>query len=252
MARREPNILVVDDEQDTCENLRDILSDLGYHVDVAFDGPAALRLLDARAYDVALLDFKLPGMNGLELYREIRRRRADTVAMILTAFASPETAREAVVAGARQVMSKPVDMHQLLASIQTVLDQPSVLIVDDDQDLCLSLADVLHEQDIRVSIVHSLSDLTARLQDLDVDLALIDLKLADANGIDACRAIRKALPHARMLVVTAYREEMSQQLEAAAATGVDAVVFKPLHTELLLDQIRQLTLPADCSESLET
>lgn len=252
MARREPNILVVDDEQDTCDNLRDILSDLGYHVDVALDGPAAIRLLDSRAYDVALLDFKLPGMDGLALYREIRRRRTDTVAMILTAFASPETAHEALTAGAKQVMSKPIDMHQLLTSIQTALEQPSVLIVDDDQDLCLSLSDVLQEQGIRVSIVHSLHDLTARLHELNVDVALIDLKLADASGVEACRVLRDALPHTRVLVVTAYREEMSAQLDAAIASGIDAVVFKPLHTELLLDQIRQLTLAVDCSESLES
>lgn len=252
MGRKEPNILVVDDERDTCENLRDILSDLGYHVDVALDGPAALHLLESRAYDVALLDFKLPGMDGLELYREIRRRRAETVAMILTAFASPETARDAVVAGAWQVMSKPIDMHQLLRSIESALEQPSILIVDDDQDLCLSLWDVLREQGMRVSMVHSLSALTARLNELDADLALIDLKLADASGIDACRVLRDALPHTRVLVVTAYRDEMTQHLDAVRECGVDAVAYKPLHTDLLLDHIRQLTHAAPCAESLES
>ena len=57
-------ILVVDDEVDTCANLSDILSDLGYTVDVAYDGPSALELVKQKAYDVALLDLKMPGMDG--------------------------------------------------------------------------------------------------------------------------------------------------------------------------------------------
>ena len=70
------HILVVDDEVDTCHNLSDILTDLGYRVDVAHDGISALELVRRNAYDVALLDYKMPGMDGLTLYREIKRLRA--------------------------------------------------------------------------------------------------------------------------------------------------------------------------------
>ena len=55
-------ILLVDDDQDTCASLSDIISDLGYQVDVAYDGPAALKLSQRQPYGLALLDYKLPGM----------------------------------------------------------------------------------------------------------------------------------------------------------------------------------------------
>src|ERR1017187_8416339 len=64
MTRPTPSILVVDDEVDTCRNLSDILTDLGYHVEVAHNGMSALEIVQ-KPFDVALLDFKMPGMDGL-------------------------------------------------------------------------------------------------------------------------------------------------------------------------------------------
>src|SRR6187549_2886701 len=92
------SILVVDDEVDTCRNLFDILTDLGYRVDVAHDGFSALELVKRSAYDLALLDLRMPGMDGLTLYRAIKKLRAGTVAILVTAYASQATAEEALAA----------------------------------------------------------------------------------------------------------------------------------------------------------
>jgi CheY-like chemotaxis protein len=72
MNARKTSVLVVDDDLDTCRNLQDILTDMDYEVETAQDGPAALELVRRRPFDVALLDLKMPGMDGLELYRQIR------------------------------------------------------------------------------------------------------------------------------------------------------------------------------------
>src|SRR5947208_1462288 len=106
MSPTSPSVLVVDDEVDTCRNLSDILTDRGYRVDVAHDGPSALELVRKNPYDVALLDYRMPGMDGLTLYREIKKLRADTVAIVVTAYASGTTTEEALQAGAWQVLSK--------------------------------------------------------------------------------------------------------------------------------------------------
>src|SRR5437764_1218818 len=139
MQPKSPAILLVDDDVDTCCNLADILSDLGYQVDTAHDGPTALELVKQHPYEVALLDYKMPGMDGLTLYREIKRLRAGMVAIVVTAYAGGGTAEEALQAGAWQVLAKPVDFPKLLGLVNEALGQPLVLVVDDDPDLCANL-----------------------------------------------------------------------------------------------------------------
>src|SRR4029450_9327811 len=130
MTAGNPSILVVDDDVDRCRNLSDILTDLGYRVDTAHDGPSALELVRRNAYDVALLDLKMPGMDGLTLYREIKKLRAGTVAIIVTAYAGGTTASEAMTAGAWQVLPKPVDFPRLLDLVNEALAQPLVMVID--------------------------------------------------------------------------------------------------------------------------
>src|SRR5262249_5382576 len=91
VAPNPPSVLVVDDAPDTCRTLSDILTDLGYRVDTAPDGPSGLEMVRRNAYDVALLDFRMPGMDGLELYRRIKELRADTGAIIVSAYTNPAT-----------------------------------------------------------------------------------------------------------------------------------------------------------------
>jgi CheY-like chemotaxis protein len=113
-------VLVVDDDPGTRINLADILTDLGYRVDTADDGPAGLALLRARSYDVALLDFKMPGMSGLELYREIRAARPDTVAVLVSAYTDVTTRDAALGAGVWQVLPKPLDVPRLLEALDSL------------------------------------------------------------------------------------------------------------------------------------
>src|SRR6266436_1186749 len=134
MTPANPRMLVVDDEVDTFRNLSDILTDLGYHVDIAHDGSTALDLVRRHGYEVALLDLKMPGMDGLTLYREIKKVSAGTVAIIVTAYAGSTTLEEARASGAWQVLAKPIDFPRLLGVVQHALDQPLLLVVDDDRD----------------------------------------------------------------------------------------------------------------------
>lgn len=60
------NILLVDDDKDTCASMSDIFLDLGYTVDMAYDGPSALGLTERHQYHLALLDYNMPGMDGLD------------------------------------------------------------------------------------------------------------------------------------------------------------------------------------------
>jgi two-component system, NtrC family, response regulator HydG len=233
-------MLVVDDESDTCENMRDIFSELGFAVDVAHDGSRALDLVRQKHYDVALLDLKMPGMDGLELYRQIKRLRTSLVAILVTAYASEDTAQAAQDAGAWHVLSKPVDPSRLLQLVEEAMDQPLVMIVDDDPDLCASLWDLFRDNQFRACIAHSVEDVSARLQESDMQVALIDMRLPRGDGNEIYQLIRQTNPRARTVVITGYRSEMEQLVSKVLEAGADAVCYKPFDMQALLDTVKKL------------
>lgn len=121
MEAENPVLLVVDDDVDQCRNLADILGDLGYHTDIAHDGPSALDLVRQHPYRVAVLDYRMPGMDGLTVCRAIRKLSAGTVSIIVTAYAGGINSDEFLHAGARTVLPKPVDVSQLIDTLRELL-----------------------------------------------------------------------------------------------------------------------------------
>lgn len=241
MTETAPTILVVDDDPDTCRNLADIFTDLGYRVDTAPDGPTALSLVRENPYAVALLDFKMPGMDGLELYREVKKLRAGTVAIIISAYVTAATRAESLGAGAWRVLTKPVDPPGLLGLVAEALGRPLVLVVDDDAGLCSNLWDLFHEQDYRVAVAHDAREAAEQLRGGPYQVVLIDMRLPDGNGAGVFHAVREASPDAHAVVITGYRAELGGLVERVMREGADAVCYKPFDVPDLLATVDRLT-----------
>jgi DNA-binding NtrC family response regulator len=109
-------ILIVDDERDFCALLSDSLSLEGHRVLMAHNGRKALEKVEKETPDLVLLDIHMPGMNGIEVLRGIKKVNEETPVIILTAYGTLETARKAMKLGADDYVTKPVD-HALLKSL---------------------------------------------------------------------------------------------------------------------------------------
>jgi two-component system response regulator HydG len=245
MPEKAARLLIVDDEQDTCSNLSDIFSDLGFQVDVAYDGPSALEFVKRNSYDVAILDLKMPGMDGLELYRRIRQLSAGTVAIVVTAYASSATAASVLDAGAWKILSKPIDFPRLMELVDEALNQPLLLVVDDDQDLCDTLWELFRERGYRVSVANDAPDAISKLQGRNVDVLIVDMKLPTNDGNQVLSSMRESNPDARSIVITGHRDEMASRIQNAMSHGASAVCYKPFDVATLLDTVSKL-----CPEKL--
>jgi len=107
------DILVIEDEVAVNNNIRKILAKKGYQVDQAVTKEEALQKIDQKAYRLVLLDLKIPGARGLELLRVIREKRPESMVVIITGYASIETAKETARLGAVAYLPKPFTPNEV-------------------------------------------------------------------------------------------------------------------------------------------
>jgi two-component system response regulator HydG len=107
------NVAIVDDERQIREVCRDVARSLGYNAMMAESAEHAFRLMDSQAIDVLLLDLKLPGAGGLEVLRRIKEHRPDIEVVVMTGYASVQSAVQAMKIGAYDYVTKPFSLDEL-------------------------------------------------------------------------------------------------------------------------------------------
>jgi len=120
-------ILVVDDDEVTCNLLEEVLIKEGYAVDKALHGREAIDKGEQTPYDVVLTDIKMIGVDGLEVLKAYRQRNPETIIIMMTAFGSIETAIRAIKEGAYDYVSKPFKLEEIKMTIQRALEQSRLL-----------------------------------------------------------------------------------------------------------------------------
>ncbi|MGB5106194.1 MAG: GAF domain-containing protein [Candidatus Zixiibacteriota bacterium] len=118
-----PRILVVDDEQRMCDSLDTLLTKAGYQVQTAGDGKKALELYGASDFDLVISDIKLPEMTGIELLQAIRKGDPNAMVILMTAYASLDTALAAINMGAYDYLMKPIEFTQLKLAAKRALEK---------------------------------------------------------------------------------------------------------------------------------
>jgi two-component system response regulator PilR (NtrC family) len=116
-------ILVVDDEKSMRDFLSIVLKKEGYAVTTAEDGETASRLVQQEIFDLVLTDVKMPKMNGLQVLKTVKETSPDTIVVMITAFASTETAIEAMKEGAYDYLTKPFQIEEVRLIIQNALEK---------------------------------------------------------------------------------------------------------------------------------
>ncbi|MGB5995319.1 MAG: sigma-54 dependent transcriptional regulator, partial [Candidatus Deferrimicrobiaceae bacterium] len=121
------NILIVDDEEIVRESLANWLEEDGYEVEAAENGARALERLPAKDWNLAMVDLKMPGMDGIQLMDEIRKVRPDTIVIIMTAYATVDTAVQAMKKGAYDYIVKPFNPEDLSMTIRKIIEHQKLV-----------------------------------------------------------------------------------------------------------------------------
>jgi DNA-binding NtrC family response regulator len=216
-------VLVVDDEESLAVTLQANLELDGFEVDLAADGSAALALLQAQPYDLMLSDIKMPGMDGVELFRQARLAQPAMPVILMTGFAMEGLVKQAINEGVFTVFPKPFEITHLETVLNRALRRPTVLIVDGAGSVAEQTAKALRESGLRA---HAACDAETAVQVVrqdTVDVCVLDLLLSNDDGVALLEEMKRAEPGILFIVVS--------------GLGTVACLRKPLETTELLHAI---------------
>lgn len=158
-------ILVVDDDEGTRKVLREILSEIGYTVDVAKDGIEAITKAKCENFDAALVDIQMPKMNGIDLLKAIKNDNPTVPVVMLTGFPSLDIAIEAMKKGASDFITKPFKIDQLEIIVNKMIRERNLLVENEklnteieQKKMIEQLNDKLNKKIKELSILYSISD----------------------------------------------------------------------------------------------
>ncbi|MDR1093778.1 MAG: response regulator [Clostridiales bacterium] len=261
MDRKNLRLLVVDDMPYVLEMLRQIADKLGVQCDGADSGARALALMEKGNYDLIFVDWKMPGMDGVELSRRITERFGEkTVVIMISAADWTHIESDAKAAGVKEFVQKPL----LLPVVEAVLDKYStdggeeakadtvsfkgktIMLVEDvplNREIVITLL-----EDTGVEIVSAENGKNAfdlfNADPYKYDLIFMDVHMPVMDGYEATRQIRSLeVPVARTIPIVAMTANVfKEDVEKCLASGMNDHVGKPINIEQVIEKIKQYTL----------
>ena len=249
------NMLVVDDDELLCKTAMEALKSIGIKAEWTLSGEKAIELVNQRHkkrddYQIILLDWKLPGMNGIQVAKEIRRNLGDDVPILLiSAYDWSEFEAEAREAGISGFISKPLFKSTLYHALRQYMDSETEHDQTSDQDINLSGRRILLAEDNELNwevARELLSDLGVELDWAEdgricvdkfqtspqgyYDIILMDIRMPHMTGYEATQAIR-GLDHPDALsvpIIAMSADAFSDDIQHCLDCGMNAHIAKPI------------------------
>lgn len=237
------SILIVDDNVSLCRTLSLVLGRQGYAVNTAKDGLEALVRVKESPFDMIFMDIKMPLMDGVETYRRIKKIRPEAVVMMMTAYAVEDLVQQALEEGAYGIVYKPLDIGKVVTVIEEARETQTgalVLVVDDDPGTCITLKNILIKKGYEVGIAYTGEEAITMARERAYDIIFVDMKLPTITGLETYLSIRKINPEAVAIMMTAYRQEMSDLVEEALHNSAYTCLYKPFEMAALLRLVNEI------------
>lgn len=171
-VRHHIKVLVVDDDQQVCKTVGMILQENGYHVQSYTQPRQAIQAVRKAPFDIALIDIKMPDMNGLELVEKIKEEDPRVATIVMTAYPDIQTAAETMRLGSRDYITKPFREEQLLTSVERIAQELG-LIYTNEQELNRLIGQRIRQERLKQSL--TLRQLSERSELTTSQLSQVEL-----------------------------------------------------------------------------
>ena len=129
------NILIVDDEPSIRITLAGILEDEGYNVVIAEDGYKGIAAAEKINFNIAFIDMKMPGISGIETFKEFKKISPNTIILLMTAFLDEDALNDATKLKVQRILYKPLDLDLILKILRENQAKTSILVVNDNSSI---------------------------------------------------------------------------------------------------------------------
>lgn len=229
-------ILVVDDDPSILLTLEANLSEVdGVSVSVANSGSAALEALDKQVFDLVMSDVRMPGMNGVELFRELRRRQAQLPFVLMTAFAMEALLEDAKREGAFAVLPKPFDIEQVLPILMRAASRPVALVVDGSRKDAEEAAASLREIGLRATSAVEEAEIVGAIQGGAADVCVIEVAMAASGDVPLIDRLRKIDPLLSFIAISGH--DVPDLMRKIVSGGLVSLLRKPVAPDKLAQSI---------------
>ncbi|MFH1117295.1 MAG: response regulator [Pseudomonadota bacterium] len=239
-----PRILLVDDNEDFLDNIKDVFEDEGYEVLTAKSGEEAVQQVRAESVDVVVMDIKMPGMNGVEAFIEMKKFNPDVKVVMCTAYIVEGTIRRALSEGAQAVLNKPFEMNVLLRTVETVLEVGppcNILVADRDEEFCNRLGRYLGSLGYCAVTAQYGPEALTKAMEKNFDVLVLDMGLPLLDGIEVYKRIKEMQPNLIAAIITGAAGEIdSGTLRALRRQPGVVSMEKPFDEARLLHLLQDL------------
>jgi DNA-binding NtrC family response regulator len=232
------NVLVVDDLRSIRLTLGGILEDEGYNVVLAEDGYQAIEMAKQTTFDLIFMDIKMPGINGVQTFREIKRINPEAVVIMMTAYSVEDLVREAVEEGAYAVVYKPFDIDKIVSIIESALSKTLILIVDDSFTDREALKTILEERGYAVIATSTGAEALAMVKEKRFDIIFLDVKLPDIDGVEFFEQVKSIDPEVAVIMMTGYSE--TELMQKVISHGAYTCIYKPFSVDKIVTLVGEL------------
>ena len=222
--------------------MADILEAKGYAVESENSGEAAVAKVKEKSFNVILMDIKMPAMNGVEAFKQIKKISPKTAVIMITAYSLEDLIKEALQEGAFGVLRKPLDIDKLIEQIELSKERGIlILVTDDDPNTRETFKDVLEAKGYKVSTATTGEEAIEQSRERPSDILFMDMKLSALNGLETYLAIKEINPRVIAVIITGYYEGMKDLVDKALEKGAYTYLTKPLDMNKVLELIEKIS-----------
>lgn len=251
-------LLLVDDEEEFLISSSQALSRRGFIVDAALNGVTALEKVEKFEYDAVVLDIKMPDIDGIEVFHQIRKNYPDLPVILLTGYSSVGDAFQTSKEGIADYLTKPIEMDELANKINRAISSAKkqevsndsdlqfidkeetirVMLVDDEVEFLDSMKPIFQRRKFIVKAAINGKEALDSLREELVDVVVLDVKMPGMDGLEVLRHIKKDFPSVDVILLSGH-----PSVEAAVEgvrLGASEYMKKPPNIDGLVETVRRL------------